>query len=76
MNGTAVLFYVLTTSIVPAADPPSGRLDLDAEDVRPGLVAEYRSIADPKASVTRMEAEAGLHTWQLQPASAHTPWTF
>ena len=40
-----------------AADKPAGRLDLDPDDLKSGLVAEYRSLADPKATVTRIDAK-------------------
>ncbi len=76
MNGSAVLFYVLTAFVVPAADPPSGRLDLDVEDVQPGLVAEYRSIADSKASVTRIEPKPAFTLGRSSPHPRIPPGPF
>jgi glucose/arabinose dehydrogenase/mono/diheme cytochrome c family protein len=36
---------------------PAAPLDLDPDELRPGLVGEYRLIADPKASVTRIDTK-------------------
>jgi cytochrome c551/c552 len=42
-----------------AKDParPPGALDLELEDLRPGLVAVYRSLADDDATLTRIDAK-------------------
>lgn len=54
MLGPAIVFSLLT--LAPSADKP-GRLDVEPEDLRPGLVAEYRSIVDAKVTVARIEAK-------------------
>src|SRR5262249_32625488 len=51
----------------PAADPPAGRLDLEPEDLRPGLVAELRSLVDPKATVTRIDSKPAFTLGRSSP---------
>jgi mono/diheme cytochrome c family protein len=53
----AVLALFLVSRVGPAtlaADRP-GPLDVEAEELRPGLVAVYRSLVDPTAVLTRIE---------------------
>ena len=63
---TGVVIAVCLLPALAAADPP-GRLDLEPEDLRPGLVAEYRSLADPKATLTRVEPKPAFHLGRSSP---------
>ena len=62
MNAGAFLLLLVT----PAADP-KGRLDLDPEDLKPGLVAEYPSLTDPKAVFSRIEAKPAFTLGRSSP---------
>lgn len=62
----------LATLLAPAAGP----LDLDPEDLRPGLVAEYRSATDPKAVVTRIEPKPAFALGRSSPHPRIPPGPF
>ena len=49
-----------------AGEPP-GPADVEPEDVRPGLVAEYRSLTDPQAKVTRIEPKPAFTLGRSSP---------
>src|SRR5262245_41300985 len=54
MLSTRTAAWLLCASLA-AAGQPKGPLDIEPEDLRPGLVAEYRSLADAKATLTRID---------------------
>jgi cytochrome c551/c552 len=63
----AVLALLLSGTPVAAADR-SGALDVEPDELRPGLVAVYRSLADPAAVLTRIEPKP---TFFLGDSSPH-----
>lgn len=67
MIRSATLVFLAIGPIAFAADKPAGRLDLDPEDIKSGLVAEYRSIADAKATVTRIEPKPAFTLGRSSP---------
>ena len=67
MTGVAIVVCLFPAV---AAAPPPGRLDLEPEELRPGLVAEYRSLAEPTATTDPGRAEAGVPPRPVQPAPA------
>ena len=58
---------VLSAALAAAADKPAGRLELEAGELRSGLVAEYRSLADAKAIVTRIEPKPAFTLGRSSP---------
>jgi cbb3-type cytochrome oxidase cytochrome c subunit len=42
-------------------------LDVEADSLRPGLVAQYRSLADKDATLTRIDAKAAFHLGHSSP---------
>src|SRR5262245_19751789 len=56
------LACLLTTSIASA-----GPLELEPEELRNGLVAEYRSLVDAKATLTRVDAKPAFHLGRSSP---------
>jgi len=54
MTGIAIV-CLGTLSLAPVAEKPAGRLELESGELKLGLVAEYSSVADPKATLTRVE---------------------
>jgi mono/diheme cytochrome c family protein len=65
---SCIVFVVFLACVTTApAEPPAGRLDLDPEDLRPGLVAEYRSIAEGKATVSRIEPKPAFTLGRSSP---------
>ena len=65
MSDVAVMVCLLLSPA--SADPPPGRLDLEPEDVRPGLVAKYRSLADPSATLARVEPKPSFYLGRSSP---------
>src|SRR5207248_4715216 len=57
------------------ANPP-GPLDLEPGDLRPGLVAEYRSLADPRHVVSRVEPKPAFHIGRSSPHPRLPPGPF
>jgi mono/diheme cytochrome c family protein len=51
-------------------------MDWSQDDVQPGLIAEYRSIADPKASVTRIESKPAFTLGRSSPHPRIPPGLF
>src|SRR6476659_10043362 len=72
MTRTALLVGLLSASLAPAAGP----LDLEPEDLKPGLVAEYRSAADAKATVTRIEPKPAFTLGRSSPHPRIPPGPF
>jgi glucose/arabinose dehydrogenase len=68
--GGLLLVLVATGMPLHAGDlgKPPGPLDVEPDDLRPGLVALYRSTADPESSVARTEAKP---TFTLGHSSPH-----
>lgn len=62
----ALLIALLAPAAADAADKPTG-LDVELEDLRPGLVATYRSIGDRDASVTRIEPKPAFYIGHSSP---------
>src|SRR5438477_58699 len=59
MTGIAIV-CLGTLSLTPVGDKPAGRLELEAGALKPGIVAEYRSVADSKATLTCVEAKPAI----------------
>src|SRR5688572_25730934 len=72
---TGVAIVVCLFPVVAAAAPP-GRLDLEPEELRPGLVAEYRSLADPQAALTRVEPKSAFTLGRSSPHPRLPPGPF
>ena len=72
MIGVAILICLL----VPPADKPLGRLDLEPGDLKPGVVAEYRSVAEKEASVTRIEPKPAFYLGRSSPHPRIPPGPF
>jgi len=62
MHGVT-LFSMIILSL-PAAD---GRLELEPDDLRPGLLAEYRSLADEKAKASRIDPKPAFTLGRSSP---------
>ncbi len=62
MHGVTLFSMILLS--VPAAD---GRLELEPDDLRPGLVAQYRSLADEKAKASRIEPKPAFTLGRSSP---------
>jgi mono/diheme cytochrome c family protein len=73
MTRVALLVGLLAAPLAPAAD---GRLDPEPDDLKPGLVAEYRSVADPKATVTRIEPKPAFTLGRSSPHPRIPPGPF
>src|SRR5262245_40936141 len=73
MTAAALLVRLLSSPLSPAAGGP---LDLEPEDLKPGLVAEYRSLADPKATVTRIEPKPAFTLGRSSPHPRIPPGPF
>src|SRR5262245_63819075 len=69
MTSAAVLFGVLSMT-------PAGPMDWGRDDVQSGLLAEYRSIADPKATVTRIEPKPAFTLGRSSPHPRIPPGPF
>src|SRR5215217_6538033 len=70
---TAALLLSLLPA-APAAGP--GRLDLEPDDLKPGLVAAYRSLSDPQATVTRVEPKPAFYLGRSSPHPRLPPGPF
>ena len=75
MTGVATI-VVLSAALVPAADKPAGRLELEAGELKPGLVAEYRSLADTKTTLTRVEPKPAFTLGRSSPHPRIPPGPF
>jgi mono/diheme cytochrome c family protein/glucose/arabinose dehydrogenase len=73
MTGMAIVVCLFPAL---AAAPPPGRLDLEPEELRPGLVAEYRSLAEPTARLTRVEPKPAFHLGRSSPHPRLPPGPF
>src|SRR5262245_28116436 len=51
-------------------------LDLDPDELKPGLVAEYRSLGDPKAIVLRVDPKAAFTLGRSSPHPRLPPGPF
>jgi glucose/arabinose dehydrogenase/mono/diheme cytochrome c family protein len=58
------------------ADKPAGPLDLETESLRPGLVAEYRSLIDPDAVIHRVEPKPAFYLAHSSPHPRIPPGPF
>ncbi|MDR3635035.1 MAG: hypothetical protein P4L84_14620 [Isosphaeraceae bacterium] len=67
----SVLFLGLVGLLLPvrAADPP-GPLDVEPEELRPGLWAEYRSLAGPGERIERLEGKPAFCLGETSPHPA------
>ena len=54
MTGVTLLF-LMSTPLAPVTDKPTGRLDLEAGELKPGLIADYRSLDSPTATLSQIE---------------------
>ena len=59
MTGPALALSLLTLTAAP--------LDVDPADLRPGLVAEYRSVANPRATAIRVEPKPAFNLGESSP---------
>ena len=64
---------VLTTCVLAA---PAAPLELEPGDLKPGLVAEYRSVAEPKATVARIEPKPAFTLGRSSPRPRSPPVPF
>ena len=55
---------------------PAAPLDLDPEELQPGLVAEYRSLVDSKATVLRVEPKPAFTLGRSSPHPRLPPGPF
>lgn len=69
MSGAVFPIFILTS---PIAVP----LDLEPGDLKPGLVAEYRSIAEPHARMTRIEPKPAFTLGRSSPHPRIPPGPF
>src|SRR5215468_7716192 len=68
MTPAALALCLLTT--------PTAPLDLEPGDLKPGLVAEYRSVAEPEARVTRIEPKPAFTLGRSSPHPRIPPGPF
>ncbi|MDB5306105.1 MAG: Cytochrome c [Gemmataceae bacterium] len=68
----------LVLCLLPAApaDNPPGRLDLEPGELRPGLVAEYRTLTDQPATLTRVEPKPSFYLGRSSPHPSIPPGPF
>ena len=55
---------------------PAAPLDLEPGDLKPGLVAEYRCVAEPKATVARIEPKPAFTLGRSSPHPRLPPGPF
>ena len=55
---------------------PAAPLDLEPGDLKPGLVADYRSVAEPEVRVTRLEAKPAFTLGRSSPHPRIPPGPF
>jgi mono/diheme cytochrome c family protein len=72
MIGVAILACLLVSS----AGQPPGRLDIEPGDLNAGLVAEYRSVAEKDATVTRIDAKPAFYLGRSSPHPRIPPGPF
>jgi hypothetical protein len=77
-GGIVVLFLGASALLLHAADPgkPPGPLQVEPEDLRPGLVALYRSTADPATSLARIDAKPAFSLGHSSPHPRIPPGPF
>jgi mono/diheme cytochrome c family protein len=56
--------------------PAAGPLDLEPDDLRPGLVGEYRSLAEPKATANRIDPKPAFTLGRSSPHQRIPPGPF
>jgi cytochrome c551/c552 len=73
-----VALLVLLSGSVMAKDPdkPAAPLDVELEDLRPGLLAVYRSLADDDATLTRIDAKPAFTLGHSSPHPRIPPGPF
>lgn len=59
-----------------AADPKAGPLDVELDSLRPGLAAEYRSLLDKEAVLTRIDAKPAFTLGHSSPHPRIPPGSF
>jgi cytochrome c551/c552 len=64
---SAVLLLFLVTGSPASAADRTGALDVEPDDLRPGLVAVYRSRVDPTAVLTRIEPKPAFFLGDSRP---------
>ena len=67
---------LLVCLLASSADKPLGRLELEPGDLKPGLVAEYRSVVEKDASVTRIEPKPSFYLGRSSPHPRIPPGPF
>lgn len=65
-----------TTLLCLLATSPAGPLELEPGDLRPGLVAEFRSLVEKDASVTRIETKPAFYLGRSSPHPRIAPGPF
>src|SRR5260370_357188 len=63
MRGSLSGFALLTMLAAASARP----IDVEQDDLRPGLVAQYRSLSDTQAPLTRIDPNLPFHLSQSRP---------
>jgi glucose/arabinose dehydrogenase/cytochrome c551/c552 len=71
-----VLAGAVALAVLPGAAPAAGPLDVEPEDLRPGLLAAYRSPADPVATLLRVEAKPAFFLGDSSPHPRLPPGPF
>ncbi len=74
----AIVVLLIGANGVPLYGGPekSGSLDVEPEDLRPGLVAHYRSLADKDATLYRIDAKPAFHLGNSSPHPRIAPGPF
>src|SRR5260370_9250462 len=71
-----IAVFLCISPCVALADESAGPLDLEAESLRPGLVAEYRSLTDGEATVHRVEPKPAFYLGHSSPHPRIPPGPF
>src|SRR5947208_3457723 len=74
-RGVPGMFGIVFTACVLTA-PGAGPIELEPGDLKPGLVAEYRSVAEPKARVSRIEPKPAFTLGRSSPHPRISPGRF
>src|SRR5262249_42163209 len=68
-GGISLLLLAVSGTLLHAGEPgkPAGPLDVEPEDLQPGLVALYRSVNDPDARLARTDAKPAFSLGHSSP---------
>jgi glucose/arabinose dehydrogenase/mono/diheme cytochrome c family protein len=71
-----LVFTWISLPLARAAQPPAGALDVELEDLQPGLSAVYRSLADKDASLLCLDPKPAFHLGHSSPHPRIPPGPF